>query len=123
MEANIQAQLQARIEAGATQNELLAAVQEENMLPTTIAPTNKYQSIVQAAISKNKGKKSTAKATVAEPKASQEKVREMAQKLGITFSPDLVALGTNSAISDALIEKAVSAGKSEAQINAAMASL
>ena len=47
----------------------------------------------------------------------------MAQKLGITFSPDLVALGTNSAISDALIEKAVSAGKSEAQINAAMASL
>ena len=43
--------------------------------------------------------------------------------LGIPFTSDLIALGTNSAISDALIEKAVSAGKTEAQINAAMASL
>jgi hypothetical protein len=47
----------------------------------------------------------------------------MAQMLGIPFTADLIALGTNSAISDALIEKAVSAGKTEAQINAAMASL
>ena len=46
--------------------------------------------------------------------ASQDKVREMAQKLGISFTPDLIALGSNSAISDALIEKAVSAGKTEA---------
>lgn len=41
--------------------------------------------------------------------------------LGIAFTPDLIALGSNSAISDALIEKAVAAGKTEAQINAAMA--
>jgi len=34
-----------------------------------------------------------------------------------------MALGSNSAISDSLIEKAISAGKSEQQINAAMASL
>ena len=47
----------------------------------------------------------------------------MAQKLGIPFTPDLANLGTNSAISDALIEKAVAAGKTEDQINAAMASL
>lgn len=57
----------------------------------------------------------------AEAIASQEKVREMAQKLGIPFTPDLVALGSNAAISDALIERAVAAGKTEAQINAAMA--
>jgi len=47
----------------------------------------------------------------------------MAQKLGIPFTNDLLALGSNSAISDALIEKAVAAGKTEEQINAAMASL
>ena len=58
-----------------------------------------------------------------EAKASQEKVREMAQKLGIPFTADLMALGSNSDISDSLIEKAVAAGKSEAQINAAMQSL
>ena len=47
----------------------------------------------------------------------------MAQKLGVPFTQDLMALGSNSAISDALIEKAVAAGKTEAQINAAMSSL
>jgi len=47
----------------------------------------------------------------------------MASKLGVPFTNDLAALGSNSAISDALIEKAVAAGKSEAQINAAMSSL
>ena len=59
----------------------------------------------------------------AEEKASQDKVKEMAQKLGIPFTQDLIALGTNAAISDALIEKAVAAGKSESQINEAMAAL
>lgn len=38
----------------------------------------------------------------------------MAHKLGIPFTPDLVALGSNAAISDALIERAVAAGKTEA---------
>lgn len=47
----------------------------------------------------------------------------MAGKLGVPFTDDLMALGSNSAISDALIEKAVAAGKSEAEINNAMASL
>ena len=55
--------------------------------------------------------------------ASQDKVREMAQKLGIPFTQDLISLGSNAAISDALIEKAVALGKTEAQINSAMASL
>jgi len=48
-----------------------------------------------------------------ESKASQEKVKEMAHKLGIPFTPELLALGSNAAISDALIEKAVAAGKTE----------
>ena len=47
----------------------------------------------------------------------------MAHKLGIPFTPDLVALGTNAAISNALIEKAVAAGKTEAEIDAAMSTL
>jgi len=47
----------------------------------------------------------------------------MAQKLGIPFTNDLVSLGSNSAISDALIERAVAAGKTETQINNAMATL
>ena len=47
----------------------------------------------------------------------------MAQMLGIPFTADLIALGSNAAISDALIEKAVASGKTEAQINAAMATL
>lgn len=45
----------------------------------------------------------------------------MAQKLGVELTPQIVALKTNAAISDALIDKAVSAGKTEAEINAAMA--
>ncbi len=47
----------------------------------------------------------------------------MASKLGIPFTDDLAKLGSNSAISDALIEKAVALGKTEAQINSAMAAL
>lgn len=47
----------------------------------------------------------------------------MASKLGIPFTDDLSKLGSNSAISDALIEKAVALGKTEAQINTAMAAL
>jgi len=47
----------------------------------------------------------------------------MAGKLGIPFTGDLMALGSNSAISDALIEKAIAAGKSESQITSAMNSL
>ena len=61
--------------------------------------------------------------TAAEQKASQDKVKEMAHKLGIPFTADLVALGTNAAISNALIEKAVAAGKTEQEIDAAMSTL
>lgn len=75
-----------------------------------VAPVAPVQSIAQTA-------------TSVEAKASMDKVKEMAGKLGVPFTNDLMALGSNSAISDSLIEKAVAAGKTETQINAAMASL
>lgn len=66
---------------------------------------------------------SSSDATTVEAKASQDKVKEMAHKLGIPFTADLVALGTNAAISSALIEKAVAAGKTETEIDDAMSTL
>lgn len=72
--------------------------------PVAAAPKALVQKTVSA----------TSKQTAeAEAKASQEKVKEMASKLGIPFTTDLMNLGSNSDISDALIEKAVAAGKSE----------
>ena len=53
--------------------------------------------------------------------ASQLKVREMAKKLGIPMSKELLSLKSNEAISDALIEQAIASGKSETDINNAMA--
>ena len=47
----------------------------------------------------------------------------MASKLGIPVTPELLSLGSNEAISSALIDKAVAAGKTEEQINAAMSVL
>jgi len=49
-------------------------------------------------------------------KPKQEKVREMAKNLGIEFTPELMQLGSNEAISNALVEIAVSNGKSEEEI-------
>jgi len=79
---------------------------------------------ISAAITSNEASvDTTTDTTSAETKASQDKVKEMAHKLGIPFTADLVALGTNAAISNALIEKAVAAGKSETEIDAAMSTL
>ena len=46
----------------------------------------------------------------------------MAQKLGIPMTPELMQLGTNEAISNALVEIAVGMGKSEDEIAAALGS-
>lgn len=54
---------------------------------------------------------------------SKEKVREIAEKLGIPFTNELLSLGSNAAISDALIEQAIAHGKTDAEINEAMATL
>jgi hypothetical protein len=136
MEQNIQASLQAKIEAGASRSEMLAEMNNEDLMSQVQMPVAAPAFTPQALIQSVKTPVVAPKAAVpqqavsvvqntaaAEAKASQEKVKEMAQKLGIPFTADLLALGSNSAISDALIEKAVAAGKTEAQINAAMASL
>jgi len=45
----------------------------------------------------------------------------MAQKLGIPMTPDIMQLGNNEAISNALVEIAVGMGKTETEIGAALA--
>ena len=53
-------------------------------------------------------------------KPNLDKVTGMAQKLGIPMTPELMQLGNNEAISNALVEIAVGMGKSEAEISAAL---
>ena len=53
-------------------------------------------------------------------KPNNEKVEAMAQKLGIPMTPELMQLGGNEAISNALVEIAVGMGKSEAEISASL---
>jgi len=53
-------------------------------------------------------------------KPNMEKVTNMAQKLGIPMTPELMQLGNNEAISNALVEIAVGMGKSESEIGAAL---
>lgn len=49
-------------------------------------------------------------------KPTLDKVTSMAQKLGIPMTPELMQLGSNEAISNALVEIAVGMGKSEEEI-------
>jgi len=53
-------------------------------------------------------------------KPNMEKVTGMAQKLGIPMTPELMQLGSNEAISNALVEIAVGMGKSEEEISHAL---
>ena len=55
-------------------------------------------------------------------KPKQDKVSDMAQKLGIPMTPELMQLGSNEAISNALVEIAVGMGKTEEEISAALGS-
>lgn len=109
---------------GASQTELLASVGSQDLS----APATDAASVTASVLAKH-NIKTTAPAAAApaapaqtttqtgesaEEKASQEKVKELAQKLGVPFTNDLLSLGSNSAISDALIEKAVASGKTVA---------
>ena len=138
IEANIQAELQAKLNSGASKADLLA---QADSMDLTMAPAaTDAQSVIASVLAKHNiaapvaspamsvaqtqpKPAAPATPTAEDTKASQEKVKEMAQKLGIPFTQDLMDLGSNSAISDALIEKAVAAGKTEQQINDAMAQL
>merc|ERR1719183_1283656 len=53
-------------------------------------------------------------------KPNLDKVTDMAQKLGIPMTPELMQLGNNEAISNALVEIAVGMGKSETEIARAL---
>ena len=53
-------------------------------------------------------------------KPKEDKVKDMAEKLGIPMTPDLMQLGSNEAISSALVEIAVGMGKSQEEIEAAL---
>ena len=53
-------------------------------------------------------------------KPNEEKISGMAQKLGIPMTPELMQLGNNEAISNALVEIAVGMGKTEEEIGAAL---
>lgn len=53
-------------------------------------------------------------------KPNLDKVSGMAQKLGIPMTPELMQLGSNEAISNALVEIAVGMGKSEGEISKAL---
>jgi hypothetical protein len=53
-------------------------------------------------------------------KPNMDKVSGMAQKLGIPMTPELMQLGSNEAISNALVEIAVGMGKSESEIGASL---
>ena len=53
-------------------------------------------------------------------KPNVDKVSGMAQKLGIPMTPEIMQLGNNEAISNALVEIAVGMGKSEEEISAAL---
>jgi hypothetical protein len=53
-------------------------------------------------------------------KPNMDKVSGMAQKLGIPMTPELMQLGSNEAISNALVEIAVGMGKSEDDIGKAL---
>ena len=61
--------------------------------------------------------------SVGSEETSKEKVKQIAKKLDIPFTNDLLALGSSTAISDALIEQALANGKTDAEINEAMETL
>ena len=53
-------------------------------------------------------------------KPNLDKVQDMAKGLGIEITPDIMQLGSNEAISNALVEIAVANGKSEDEIAKAL---
>lgn len=53
-------------------------------------------------------------------KPNLDKVTKMATNLGIPMTPELMQLGSNEAISNALVEIAVGMGKTEEEIGAAL---
>ena len=55
-------------------------------------------------------------------KPKEDKISALAKSLGIPMTPELMQLGSNEAISNALVEIAVGMGKTETEIGAALGS-
>ena len=53
-------------------------------------------------------------------KPNFDKIKDLGQRLAVEVTPEIMQLGDNSAISNALVEIAVTNGKSEAEITAAL---
>ena len=53
-------------------------------------------------------------------KPNFDKIKDMANNLGVEVTPDIMQLGDNEAISNALVEIAVANGKSEEEISKAL---
>ena len=53
-------------------------------------------------------------------KPNFDKIKDLGAKLGVEVTQEIMQLGDNTAISNALVEIAVANGKSEAEITAAL---
>ena len=108
--------MQAQMDAAVAQADAKRAEQqtqyEENI--TKSDPAAQLQGLMNA----QQSLKRISSAFQAKPK--QDKVSDMAQKLGIPMTPELMQLGSNEAISNALVEIAVGMGKTESEIGAAL---
>ena len=112
--ANMQAQMDAAVAQADTKRAEQQASYEENINKGD--PAAQLQGLMNA----QQSLKRISSAFQAKPK--QDKVSDMAQKLGIPMTPELMQLGSNEAISNALVEIAVGMGKSEEEISAALGS-
>lgn len=112
--ANMQAQMDAAVAQADTKRAEQQNQYEENI--TKQDPAAQLQGLMNA----QQSLKRISSAFQAKPK--QDKVQEMAQKLGIPMTPELMQLGSNEAISNALVEIAVGMGKTEAEISGALGS-
>ena len=112
------AQMQAQMDAAVAEADAKRA-EQQNQYEQNIQngdPAAQLQGLMNA----QQSLKRISSAFQAKPK--QDKVQEMAQKLGIPMTPELMQLGSNEAISNALVEIAVGMGKTEEEISAALGS-
>ena len=112
--ANMQAQMDAAVAQADNKRAEQQSQYEENIGKGD--PAAQLQGLMNA----QQSLKRISSAFQAKPK--QDKVSDMAQKLGIPMTPELMQLGSNEAISNALVEIAVGMGKTEEEISAALGS-
>ena len=111
--SQMQAQMDADVEAH--EQKLVAQTAEfENRKNEPDDPSKQLQGLMNAQASLKRI------SSAFSPKPQVELVKDMAAKLDIEMTPELLALGDNEAISNALVEIAVGMGKSEDEISKAL---